>query len=40
MGYLLKNCAAIVPSAFAPVLRDQDMLISGNTIAASPGSVR
>ena len=41
MGYLLKNCAAIVPSAFAPVLRDQDMLISGNTIAAiGPGLSR
>ncbi len=33
-GYLLKNCAAIVPSAFAPVLRDQDILISGPAIVA------
>jgi hydroxyatrazine ethylaminohydrolase len=34
MGYLLKNCAAIVTSASAPVLRDQDMLIEGKAIAA------
>ena len=33
-GYLLKNCAAIVPSAFAPVLRGQDILIEGRQIAA------
>ena len=34
MGYLLKNCAAIVTSVTAPVLRDQDMLIEGKAIAA------
>lgn len=34
MSYLLKNCAAIVPSASAPVLRGQDMLIEGPQIAA------
>lgn len=34
MGYLLKNCAAIVPSASAPVLFGQDLLISGKAIAA------
>ncbi len=33
-GYLLKNCAAIVPSAFAPVLRGQDILVSGRQISA------
>lgn len=33
-GYLLKNCAAIVPQAMAPVLRGQDMLILGHKIAA------
>ncbi len=32
-GFLLKNCAAIVPSAFAPVLRDHDILIRGTAIA-------
>jgi hydroxyatrazine ethylaminohydrolase len=41
MDTLLKNCAAIVPSAFAPVLRDQDMLITGSAIAAiGPGLSR
>ena len=34
MGYLLKNCAAIVPSASAPVLFGQDLLITGKAIAA------
>jgi hydroxyatrazine ethylaminohydrolase len=34
MAYLLKNCAAIVPSATAPILCGQDMLISGKQIAA------
>lgn len=33
MGYLLKNCAAIIRSAYLPVLRDQDVLISGAAIA-------
>jgi hydroxyatrazine ethylaminohydrolase len=33
-GYLLKNCAAIVPSATGPVLRDQDVLVAGREIAA------
>ena len=34
MGYLLKNCAAIIPSATAPVLFGQDILITGKAIAA------
>jgi hydroxyatrazine ethylaminohydrolase len=34
MGYLLKTCAAIVPSASAPVLFGQDLLITGKAIAA------
>jgi hydroxyatrazine ethylaminohydrolase len=34
MGYLLKNCAAIVPSASAPVLFGQDVMITGKAIAA------
>lgn len=34
MSYLLKNCAAIVPSASAQVLLGQDMLIEGPQIAA------
>ena len=33
-GYLFRNCAAIVPSATAPVLRGADMLIVGKAIAA------
>ena len=33
-GYLLKNCAAIITSAHAPVLHDQDILITNNTITA------
>lgn len=33
-GYLLKNCAAIVPSATGAVLRGADMLILGKEIAA------
>ena len=38
MGYLLKNCAAIVTGANAPVLRDQDILITGRAVAAiGPG---
>jgi hydroxyatrazine ethylaminohydrolase len=34
MGYLLKNCAAIVSSATAPVLAGQDILIDGPAIRA------
>ncbi|MDO8986257.1 amidohydrolase [Cypionkella sp.] len=34
MSYLLKNCAAIVPSASDLVLTGQDMLIEGKQIAA------
>jgi hydroxyatrazine ethylaminohydrolase len=34
MGYLLKTCAAIVPSASAPVQFGQDLLITGKAIAA------
>ena len=34
MGYLLKNCAAIVRSAYLPVLRGQDMLIEGPAVRA------
>jgi hydroxyatrazine ethylaminohydrolase len=34
MGYLLKDCAAIVPSASAPVLFGQDILITGKAISA------
>jgi hydroxyatrazine ethylaminohydrolase len=34
MGYLLKTCAAIVPSASATVLFGQDLLITGKAIAA------
>jgi hydroxyatrazine ethylaminohydrolase len=34
VGYLLKNCAAIIPSATAPVLFGQDILITGKAIAA------
>ena len=34
MGYLLKSCAAIVRSAYLPVLVDQDVLIEGQAIAA------
>lgn len=34
MGYLLKNCAAIVPSASAPVLFGQDVMITGKAIVA------
>lgn len=41
MGYLLKGCAAVVTGAFAPVLRDQDVLIEGRAIAAiGPGLAR
>ena len=37
-GFLLKNCAAIITSATAPVLTGQDVLITGNAIAAiGPG---
>lgn len=34
MGHLLKNCAAIIPSATARVLAGQDILIEGRAIAA------
>ena len=34
MGYLLKNCAAIIRSADLPVLVDQDILILGPAITA------
>lgn len=34
MNILLKQCAAIVPSAQAPVLRDADLLTDGTAIAA------
>ncbi|MGV8985348.1 MAG: amidohydrolase [Cypionkella sp.] len=38
MAYLLKNCAAIICSAKAPVLCDQDILIEGRAIKAiGPG---
>lgn len=34
MGYLLKSCAAIIRSAYLPVLTDQDILIEGPAITA------
>ena len=34
MGYLLKSCAAIIRSAYLPVLADQDILIEGPAIRA------